>query len=225
MTSSGCLHIATVRQFDALTGTATVVVPALYGDLPVEARPFLSTPAEASTLSPLSPGATVAAFYDGGDPMTILRWYPPGGGGGGAVNDEVWIGPDAPPGLQEIWIDTDEGGTGGSSGAAAAWIPVTTFLNGWVNLDGIRPASYRKVGDEVQLRGMVQSGTLQGPAFTLPAGFRLPQNSHFPAATSPYVAGVVVVFGAADPAAGGVAPWTGSNFWFDLSSIRFSVTP
>ena len=54
---------------------ATVVVPALYGDTPVEARPFLSTPADVLRLPALTPGDTVIAFYDGGDPMTILRWY------------------------------------------------------------------------------------------------------------------------------------------------------
>ena len=39
MTTAGGLHVATVRQFDSNTGVATVVVPALYGDVAVEGAP------------------------------------------------------------------------------------------------------------------------------------------------------------------------------------------
>jgi hypothetical protein len=95
VTTAAGLHVATVRQFDPNTGVATVVVPALYGDTAVEARPFLSTPAEAENLPVLDPGDTVIAFYDGGDPMTLLRWYLTGGhesgstgGGGGGITIE-----------------------------------------------------------------------------------------------------------------------------------------
>lgn len=89
-------HIATVRQFDPTTGIATVVVPALYGDIPVEARPLLTSPAEVANLPVLAPGTTVIAFYDGGNPMTILRWYPTGGGVGGSGGEDIdWAAIDA----------------------------------------------------------------------------------------------------------------------------------
>jgi hypothetical protein len=64
-----------------------------------------------SNLPVLAPGATVLAFYDGGNPMTILRWYLTGGGGvsgGGGGVGEVWIGagPPSDPSI-ELWYDPD----------------------------------------------------------------------------------------------------------------------
>jgi hypothetical protein len=109
MTTTASIHIATVRHFDPPTGVATVVVPALYGDRPVEARPFLSTPDELGNLPVLKPGNTVITFYDGGDPMTILRWYLSGGGVSAPAGvGEVYIGsePPADPNA-EMWFDTD----------------------------------------------------------------------------------------------------------------------
>ena len=108
MTTAASIHIATVRQFDPPTGVATVVVPALYGDVPIEARPFLSMPTDLANLPVLKPGSTVIAFYDGGDPMTILRWYLSGGGGAPPGVGEVYIGsePPADPNA-EMWFDTD----------------------------------------------------------------------------------------------------------------------
>jgi hypothetical protein len=108
MTTTAGVHVATVRQYIPATGVATVVIPALYGDKPIEARPFLSSPAELGNLPSLSPGDTVIAFYDGGDPMTILRWYLAGAGisEGGTGVEEVWVGPTPPTGAYEIWVDT-----------------------------------------------------------------------------------------------------------------------
>lgn len=107
--SIDAIHIATVRRFDPATGVATVVVPPLYGDVAVEARPFLPSRAQISSLPALSPGDTVLAFYDGGNPTTILRWYLTGGGGaGGAGGDEIWIGagPPSDPAI-ELWYDPE----------------------------------------------------------------------------------------------------------------------
>ena len=106
---SAAHHIATVRQYNPATGVATVVLPALYGDVAIEARPFMSSPTEVDLLPVLKPGDTVIAFYDGGDTTTILRWYLTGGGvgsGGGAAADEVWVGSTPPEGAYEIWVDT-----------------------------------------------------------------------------------------------------------------------
>lgn len=53
--------------------------------------------------------------------------------------------------------------------APTAWTSVT-FQNSWSNFDGTRLVKYRKVGDEVQLRGVMKGGTTtyNVPAFTLP---------------------------------------------------------
>lgn len=52
------------------------------------------------------------------------------------------------------------------------WIAVV-FENSWVNYgSGFEEAAYRKIGDRVQLRGLVKSGTVGAAIFTLPVGFR-----------------------------------------------------
>ncbi|MET0785604.1 MAG: hypothetical protein ABWY25_02735, partial [Paenisporosarcina sp.] len=56
-----------------------------------------------------------------------------------------------------------------------AWTNLT-MQNGWFNPGSYNIAQYRKVGDIVYLRGVI-NGTLNSlPAFTLPAGFRPPAN-------------------------------------------------
>lgn len=57
--------------------------------------------------------------------------------------------------------------------AVTPWTGVT-FQNGWVQSSGDQACQYRKVGDVVQLRGRMTSGTMNVAAFTLPAGFRPP---------------------------------------------------
>ena len=54
-----------------------------------------------------------------------------------------------------------------------AWTNVT-FQNSWANMGGYQAVQYRKVGDMVQMRGMMGSGTMGQTAFTLPVGFRPP---------------------------------------------------
>jgi len=55
-----------------------------------------------------------------------------------------------------------------------AWTPITNFQNNWVNFDTARTAQYRKIGDEVKMRGVVKGGTVGygTPMFNLPVGFR-----------------------------------------------------
>jgi hypothetical protein len=58
-----------------------------------------------------------------------------------------------------------------------AWVTMTPLLNGWVPLAGVfGDPQYRKVGDRVELRGAVKSGTVSttatGNIFVLPVGFR-----------------------------------------------------
>jgi len=60
--------------------------------------------------------------------------------------------------------------TGGN--VPTAWTPLT-LLNGWLNYGGSYDiAQYRKIGDIVQIRGVINSGTIGSPAFNLPSGFR-----------------------------------------------------
>lgn len=68
---------------------------------------------------------------------------------------------------------------GGIYGSPTPWTAVT-FQNGWINYGGAyQTAQYRKVGDEVQVRGTIKSGTQMTVAFTLPAGFRPPAKMQF----------------------------------------------
>ena len=55
-------------------------------------------------------------------------------------------------------------------GKDSDWITITSFSNSWV-AGSIAPA-YRKVGNRVQLRGRITSGTANTTAFALPAGYR-----------------------------------------------------
>ncbi len=131
--STAGIHIATIRQYNQATGVATVVVPALYGDAAIEARPFLPNWASVADLPVLNPGDTVIVFYDGGNPMTLLRWYLTGGGGaGGGGGDEVWVGPGAPPGAQELWYDTDEPTVSGGGGAGSYVHTQATPASDWI---------------------------------------------------------------------------------------------
>lgn len=55
------------------------------------------------------------------------------------------------------------------------WINVTSFQNGWINIAGWQPAQYRKIGDNVQVRGYIQGGPANTIAFNLPVGYRAPR--------------------------------------------------
>jgi hypothetical protein len=61
-----------------------------------------------------------------------------------------------------------------------AWTAVT-FQNSWANFGaGMQVAQYRKVGDVVEVRGVIQSGATATVAFTLPAGFVPPATQTLP---------------------------------------------
>jgi hypothetical protein len=60
-----------------------------------------------------------------------------------------------------------------------AWT-VPAYAGTWSNLGGaFQVAQYRKVGDEVQMRGVAQGGAAGSTIFTLPVGFRPIQNMIF----------------------------------------------
>ena len=102
--------------------------------------------------------------------------------------------------------------------STTAWTAVT-FTNGWANFGtGYATCQYRKVGDTVQLRGMMKSGTIGlVPAFTLPAGFRPPAHLSYVGST----AGSVAFFDVMSD--GQVNPWQGSNEWLSIN-CQFSVS-
>lgn len=55
-----------------------------------------------------------------------------------------------------------------------------TYVNSWVDFgSGNRTGRFRKVGDRVEIEGLVKDGTLSATVFTLPTGYRPPQHLHF----------------------------------------------
>jgi hypothetical protein len=99
-----------------------------------------------------------------------------------------------------------------------AWIPVTTFQNGWSNFDAVQVAAYRKIGDLVYLRGVIKGGTVPNVAFTLPAGYRPTQTCGF-AVNANEVAGVINV-----RTSGTVDMQTGNPAYFWLTGIIFATS-
>ena len=129
----------------------------------------------------------------------------------------------------DLWYLEDLGPTGSPAlpipTTPPAWIPMT-FENGWQNypVAGFAPGSYRKIGDEVQLRGLVMGGTVNTAICTLPVGFRpavsVPAGAalHLPVVSN-------AAFGWVHVYASGVLNATSvSSGWVDLSPLRFSVT-
>ena len=59
-----------------------------------------------------------------------------------------------------------------SSAADVPWITIddADMENGWITV--FLPVQYRKVGDMVQIRGAVMSGTVGTTIYTLPSGYR-----------------------------------------------------
>lgn len=99
-----------------------------------------------------------------------------------------------------------------------AWT-APTFQNGWVNFSAAyQGARYRKVGDVVEIEGLIMSGTLAAPMFTLPAGFRPPLNMQF-ATTSGNLFAAFSVFSAT----GFVQAINGVNSSYQIN-CRFSTT-
>jgi len=123
--------------------------------------------------------------------------------------------------IDEPWVDAVRACLAELQPAAlpTAWTPVT-FTGGWVNFGGAyQTAQYRKVGDVVQMRGVIKSGTMGAAAATLPVGFRPPATNQF-VGVSAGTFGYTVV-----DASGAVVPSIGTNASFDLSPVTFSVTP
>jgi hypothetical protein len=99
-----------------------------------------------------------------------------------------------------------------------AWA-APVLLNGWVNIGGaFQVAQYRRVGDMVELRGVIAAGVIGLACFQLPVGFRPPANVNF-ACESAAAHGAFAV-----TALGNVVTTAGNNAAFSLQA-SFSVTP
>jgi hypothetical protein len=110
------------------------------------------------------------------------------------------------------WVPTS------GSPVPGAWIPVTTFLNGWVSY-GLQAPQYRKVGDIVYLRGALKSGTLAAVAFVLPVGYRPLTALYIGTLTAGPTYGYYTI-----DTVGNVTPQTGNAAQYELA-YDFSTLP
>jgi hypothetical protein len=93
------------------------------------------------------------------------------------------------------------------------------FANSWANYgSGHAAAGFRKYPDgRVRLRGLLTSGTIGQPAFTLPVGYR-PQTTHLISTLSSGGASQLYV-----NTDGTVNPVSGANAWYSLNGIEFDT--
>lgn len=102
--------------------------------------------------------------------------------------------------------------------ATTPWV-APTLLNSWVNYaTSSQAAEYRKVGDRVEVRGFIKDGAVPAAAFTLPAGFRPPNELTFAtAATATY--GQITV-----TTSGSVSVVVGTNTYVAINFSFSAVT-
>lgn len=112
------------------------------------------------------------------------------------------------------------------SAIAPSWTN-PTLLNSWANFGApFQTAQYRKIGDMVQLRGLIAGGTLGTNAFVLPSGFRPNAELIFASIQSSTAnVGRVRIL-----STGGVVPSTSTdtpgatNAFCSFDTVQFSVT-
>lgn len=100
--------------------------------------------------------------------------------------------------------------------ALEAWT-APTLTNSWIsNGSGYNSVGFYKDSfGVVHLRGLIESGSMQASAFTLPVGYRPPAREFFGTVSNALFGSVFV-----DPD-GTVVPWSGSNTWFSLDGLTF----
>lgn len=105
----------------------------------------------------------------------------------------------------------------------SGWVDCT-MQNGWLAYDSPRRPRYRKIGKQVHCVGVAKSGTMQMPAFTLPAGYRPVCDMNFSAVSSTTGAGsgeggyLLGVY-----SDGRVVPLSGGAHWFYFDSVSFFI--
>jgi hypothetical protein len=99
------------------------------------------------------------------------------------------------------------------------WI-YPTLTNGWVNLAPYQPVSYRKRGDIIEMRGIMNAGTLNVTVFTLPVGYRPPVSLIFSELSNGANDGVWIVNldGNCVPQVGQVGGWFSVNCNFSITA-------
>ena len=145
--------------------TLTAYVPQVFGDTPVTITDFMGG----------IPTAGMGwVFFQNGNPefpvwagVGIVTEPPPDGGGG---EDEVWIGPDTPPGDHELWYDTNAPGppSGGAQAythvqavPAAVWV-ITHPLDFYPNVVVVDSAGDQVEGDVVYTSATVVTVSFRG---------------------------------------------------------------
>jgi hypothetical protein len=96
-------------------------------------------------------------------------------------------------------------------------LSVPTFQGTWVNYDlAYEPAGfYRDAFGRVHLTGLVKSGTIGLPVFTLPAGYRPVARNIFAMVSADTIGRLDVL------SSGEVTPVVGSNLWLSLAGVSF----
>ena len=106
--------------------------------------------------------------------------------------------------------------------AQGSWSNLS-LTSGWSDYAGRQDAEYRKVGDEVQLRGVIDGGTTTSGTTiaTLPSGFRPPAEDLFPIAGSGDIGGGYILV----KSNGVMEVWgISANGALGLSGVRFSTS-
>jgi hypothetical protein len=102
-------------------------------------------------------------------------------------------------------------------GEVGAW-QTPTLLNSWVDFGGTyQGARYRKIGNEVEIQGLIKSGTLGANAFILPSGYRPSATLLFDAISNNIQGGFEVLSDGSVLIAS-----IGSNVWYSIN-CKFGI--
>ena len=94
-----------------------------------------------------------------------------------------------------------------------------TFLSGWINYGGSNfICGFRKIDNQVFIRGVIKSGTVGQAVFTLPIGYRPPSVQRVPCVSGDAYAQINVT------TTGDVKVQVGNNSWVDIGRISFYLS-